>query len=265
MSKKYFTNFPLVDYQGTDARNILLKSQFFKQVLNSSSSFYSYVVRDGERPDTIAYDYYGSSDYAWLVYFSNSITDPYFEWPLTDRQFNEYIINKYGSIEQAQRTIVFYTYNGEANTNDLQYEYNLSYKMDTETYNYKTGYIFSGNGTITGTTTSNVIIGTNTAFSTELSSGFVLYNSSNTEIGTVSGVSNSTQLTLTANCALTVSSSTFTYKILPGDTSFQANLWTPKRAYDYELEKNDSLRPIRLLDSQYLTQVNREISNIFKK
>ena len=189
MSKKYFTNFPLVEYNGSAARNILLKSQFFKQVLSSSSSFYSYVVRDGERPDTIAYDYYGSSDYAWLVYFSNSIVDPYFEWPLTDRQLDEHMVKKYGSIEEAQKTIVYYTYNADVNPNDVQYDYNLTYNMDKATYDYKTTY----------------------------------------------------------------------------DASFQANLWTAKTAYDYEIQKNDALRPIRLLDSDYLTQVNREISNIFKK
>ena len=189
MSQKYFSNFPLINYNDSATRNIILKAQFFKQVIDSVGAFYTYVVRDGERPDSIAYDYYGHSDYSWIVYFSNSIVDPYFEWPMDSFQFQEFIIKKYGSIPAAMEEIVYYVYNDAVDPTDPEYEYNLSYKMDTVTYNYK----------------------------------------------------------------------------VANDQSFQVNRWIEKNAYDYELEKNDDNRNIKLLDSAYLGQINREISNIFKK
>ena len=57
---------------------------------------------------------------------------------------------------------------------------------------------------------------------------------------------------------------TYNYKVA-NDPSFQVNRWIEKNAYNYELEKNDDNRNIKLLDSAYLNQINREISNIFKK
>ena len=57
---------------------------------------------------------------------------------------------------------------------------------------------------------------------------------------------------------------TYNYKVA-NESSFQVNRWIEKNAYDYELEKNDDNRNIKLLDSAYLGQINREISNIFKK
>jgi hypothetical protein len=189
MSQKYFSNFPLINYNDSASRNIILKAQLFKSVIDSAGAFYTYVVRDGERADTIAFDYYGHSDYFWIVYFSNNIVDPYFEWPMDSFQLDEFIVKKYGSIPAAMEETVYYVYNPNVNPNDPEYEYNLSYLMDTLTYNYK----------------------------------------------------------------------------VANDPSFQVNLWSEKSAYDYELEKNDDNRNIKLLDSAYLNQLNREISNIFKK
>ena len=40
--------------------------------------------------------------------FFNQIHDPYFEWPLSTKQFQNFIIQKYGSIAVAQSTIYRY-------------------------------------------------------------------------------------------------------------------------------------------------------------
>jgi len=189
MAQRYFSNFPLINYNGSSARNILLKSQFFKSVIDNVGAYYIYTVQDGERPDTVAANYYGHSDYTWVVLFSNQIVDPYFEWPLTSLQLNEFITKKYGDIPSAQSTIVHYTYDSKVNVNDPEYQYNLSYIMDIDTYNYK----------------------------------------------------------------------------VANDSGFMASYWIAKSAYDYEVERNDSARSIRLISSRYLNQVNREISTIFKK
>jgi len=83
MSRQYFKNFPIVNYNGISLRNIMLKSSFIREIL-LSSSLYDYTVPEGERITTVAYDYYGSVDYAWLIMISNQLIDPYFQWPMTE-------------------------------------------------------------------------------------------------------------------------------------------------------------------------------------
>lgn len=56
----------------------------------------------------LAYDYYGSIDYVWLIFYANNIIDPYTQWYKSQEQFHEYIIKKYGSIENAQQTVHHY-------------------------------------------------------------------------------------------------------------------------------------------------------------
>lgn len=108
MSQKYFSNFPVIYYGDKIVKNIVLKTTILKDIFLDSSQFYTYQVKDGEKPTTVAYNYYGSVDYVWLVLLSNQITDPYFEWCLSNEELDSYIIKKYGSIETAQSTIIGY-------------------------------------------------------------------------------------------------------------------------------------------------------------
>jgi len=135
MSKYFFKNFPYVNYNDKVARNLILKAVFFKKVIDSFSAFYPYTIKDGERADTIAYDYYGSSDYYWIVHLSNEIIDPYYEWPLTETQLTDYLVKKYGSPAQADAIIDHYVYNEQPNITDVEYYYNTYYNMEPETYN----------------------------------------------------------------------------------------------------------------------------------
>lgn len=108
MATQYFKNFPLVFYNNVKLRNIMLKTNIIREIFLNNTNFYTYEVRDGQKPTTVAFDYYGSVDYTWLVLMSNQIIDPYFDWILSNEEFDSYIIKKYGSIPAAQSTIVEY-------------------------------------------------------------------------------------------------------------------------------------------------------------
>lgn len=108
MATQYFKNFPLVFYNNVKLRNIMLKTNIIREIFLKDTNFYTYEVRDGQKPTTVAFDYYGSVDYTWLVLMSNQIIDPYFDWILSNEEFDSYIIKKYGSIPAAQSTIVEY-------------------------------------------------------------------------------------------------------------------------------------------------------------
>ena len=107
---EYFSAFPQVRIAPNSvlARNILSSFKILERARGSASSFYKMEIRPEDTPTSIAYDYYGSVNYVWLVYLSNQIVDPYFEWYLNDQAFDQFIVAKYGSVAQAQAKLLFY-------------------------------------------------------------------------------------------------------------------------------------------------------------
>lgn len=108
MSKEFFKNFPITDYDGISLRNILLKSKIISDILNRNDIFHPFTIEDGERPDTVAYDYYGDSELYWIVLMSNNIVDPYYDWPMTQNEFRSYIVKKYGTVQAAMQEIIYW-------------------------------------------------------------------------------------------------------------------------------------------------------------
>ena len=85
----------------------------------------------------LSYQYYGDTIYTWTIYLVNNILDPYWEWPLSYKDFREYISGKYGSIPTAQSTIHHYEYIARARaektgTSDPVPAYRL--EIDYQTY-----------------------------------------------------------------------------------------------------------------------------------
>ena len=112
----YFRNIPNVQYDinGTEPNqyravtNIMKRVKFRPSVIENISDYYPYRVREGERPDIVSFQKYGTVAYSYLILLLNDIVDPLFDWPLHTRQFENYIIEKYGSISTAQTTNKYY-------------------------------------------------------------------------------------------------------------------------------------------------------------
>lgn len=108
---EYFSYFPITKHdltnvgQTIDATNVLRRFIVRASVQERSDVFYEYNLQSGDRPDVVAEKYYGDPDLAWLVLLFNEITDPMFDYPLFDRDFETYIKQKYGSIPRAQAEI----------------------------------------------------------------------------------------------------------------------------------------------------------------
>ena len=77
--------------------NILKRVKLRSGIRSGLFLFDNYDVADGERPEDIAFKYYGDPEYHWVILMTNNITDRYYEWPLTQPQFQEYITDKYGA------------------------------------------------------------------------------------------------------------------------------------------------------------------------
>ena len=112
----YFRNIPKVKYDiyGTEPKkyrnvtNIMKRISFKPSVIEDISDYYPYRVNDGERPDTISYQRYGTVAYAYLIMLVNDIYDPLFDWPLSSQQFERYLTNKYGSVSAAMGETKYY-------------------------------------------------------------------------------------------------------------------------------------------------------------
>lgn len=104
----FFDKFPIIEYDGYTTRNIMLRIAIARSIVNRVDAFYPFVIKEDMRPDQVADMYYGSPNYAPLVWLSNDIIDPFFQWPLTDAQLNRVIIKRYGDLQTARGTIAYY-------------------------------------------------------------------------------------------------------------------------------------------------------------
>jgi hypothetical protein len=93
---KYFENFPTINDEGYNVKDITRRNSFTSIFADNPSLYLPFTVKEGERPEDIANYYYGSTDYTWLVYMANNIIDPYLQWPMAEADFNNYLIEKYG-------------------------------------------------------------------------------------------------------------------------------------------------------------------------
>lgn len=107
-----YESFPQVTYNTYTSRNIMVNIAMVRDILNKYKVFYPYTIKDTERPDTIAYDYYGDSDYEWLVCLPNNIFDIHSDWPKTYSEFYRYLKTAYGDVNATKTTISHYAYTG---------------------------------------------------------------------------------------------------------------------------------------------------------
>lgn len=146
---RYFSRFPLVDYNGVPAKNILARVDFTDETKRNIYINFDYVLQEGtSRQDILSFNYYNSPQYDWLINLSNNVVDPYHDYFMSGPDFKNYIIGKYGSIEIARSTILFYRNDwsvdesliGEGVYNALQPEIKKYWKPKLNNTNQIAGY-----------------------------------------------------------------------------------------------------------------------------
>jgi len=99
----YFDRFPLMAYDMKGNQqykllpNILRRVKLRTGIRSGSFLFDNYDVKDGERPEDVAYKWFGDPELHWIILMTNNITDRYYQWPLSQPQFQEHITDKYGA------------------------------------------------------------------------------------------------------------------------------------------------------------------------
>ena len=110
----YFRPFPKIEYDIKKNKLPLLLTNVtarykIRDILQQKTAiYYNYTIRDGDRPDLIAFKYYGDETLDWLIMIANNILDPYYDWPLNYQNFKNYMVSLYGSVSAAQATTYEY-------------------------------------------------------------------------------------------------------------------------------------------------------------
>ena len=98
---QYFSYFPKMYYDAVGNKNPKLVTNILKRVKvkdgvkNDVALFDKYQVKFGESPELTSFKLYGSVDYYWTILLMNNIRDRFYEWPLSEQQFEEYVNAKY--------------------------------------------------------------------------------------------------------------------------------------------------------------------------
>jgi hypothetical protein len=110
----YFDTFPLVvasDYKNNAIllTNLMARVEIIPSLLRNPLLFYSYDLKESDRPDILAHKYYDDSNKYWMILYANEIMDPLYDWPLTSQQFDAYLKNKYSAAAGGDTFVLTYT------------------------------------------------------------------------------------------------------------------------------------------------------------
>lgn len=128
-------NYPLIQYGGVNMVDITRRIVIHEEIKDQDTLFRSYIVKDGELPEDIAFNFYGKSEYNMIVLLVNNIIDPFYGWVLSSVEFEEFVRDKYGVDKvrdihhhELNGEIVHSTVVGATPVSNYDYEFKLNEK-----------------------------------------------------------------------------------------------------------------------------------------
>ena len=85
-------------------KNFFKRGALEEDILDNLSFHTKYKIMGDDRPDNVAYKFYGNSNLDWLVLTCNNIVNIQTEWPLLQNDFDRFLLDKYGSYEELNAT-----------------------------------------------------------------------------------------------------------------------------------------------------------------
>ena len=136
----YFKYFPVITYDVRGKKNqfqidvitnILVRIRK-KLDLTNLAYFVEYFVQDGDTPESLAHQVYNDSQLHWVILYTNYMTNPYYDWPLTYFDLQKFVNKKYSNInathhyEDADKYEVDSTASGATAITNFIYEETLN-------------------------------------------------------------------------------------------------------------------------------------------
>ena len=103
----YFRELPNIEYlsplsdrnsasEYIQAKNLFKRVKLRSDFYNSFTNFEKYQITEGERPDQVALELYGSPQLDWVVLISANIVNVRDQWPLSNKDMYDFVENVYG-------------------------------------------------------------------------------------------------------------------------------------------------------------------------
>jgi hypothetical protein len=271
---RYFDKFPNVYYNGVLCKDITrrVRVNASEEAQGDPNIYYPFELKQNLRPDQVSEFYYEDSRLDWLVFLTNNVIDPYYQWYLDDRLLTQLVIDKYGSVEYATRKIKYYQNNWASDDQVLSVSaYNntieqklkkyykpnwgpkqqlVSFSRRQEDTTYNTNRIYS----YTVNSTAGFIVGEPVDFAvvqSTIGQGEVFYsNATHLQIGNLSGnvYSNSTySLVISGTVSNSVCSTNNSTMIINNIDIDEQVYYDPVSYYDYEQIVNNNRKHINLI------------------
>ena len=287
---RYFEKFPNIYYRNSICKDLSRRISIDNNtdIQGNYDIFYPYELKSHLRPDHVSEYYYEDSELDWLVYLTNKVVDPYYEWYLNDQQFQSMLREKYESFENSIRLIKYYQNNWSNDDTSLTvsfYENNLEqklkkyYKPDWGMGRKIISYSRKQDDSIVNTnrivnydiqyqSANTFIVGEPVDFklvTSVIGQGQVCYaNQTNILVQSVTGdiYSNSTYSVIingtqsSSNCTSNNSS------IVTQNISLDEEVyWSPVTCFDYEVNLNEQKKNINLIAAGPHQQIVQQIAN----
>ena len=78
-------------------KNLFKRGKLREDIFQDMTTFDKYQIMGDDRPDNVANDFYEDPSLDWLVLICNNITNVQTEWPLMQRDFERFLLDKYGT------------------------------------------------------------------------------------------------------------------------------------------------------------------------
>lgn len=287
---RYFEKFPVITYSNTQAIDITKRTAVLERVSINPYIFYPYEISNNERADQLASRYYQDSYKNWIVYLSNKIIDPYYEWYLHSREFDEFLVNKYGSLVNSYDKTSFYRNDWINSENITVSAYNaltarlklfwepvygngnniVAYSRKQKNWTVNTNKIVKYAVSNTSFTVDEIV---NINFdANNTGTGQVLKLFSNTiYVQHTTGVTlSNTTVTITGNSYIYGRESTintaFSNTTLMNETIVDEEevYWKPITYWEYENEKNEFNKTVRVIDNRFTPDIVQELKALMK-
>ena len=109
MAKNYFRNIPDFEYVNrtkdgqfisnyTQVKNFFKRAKLREDLFQDLTVFEKYDIKGDDRPDNVASIVYNNPQLDWVVLLSNNIINIQNEWPLSQQSFENYVLDKYGTL-----------------------------------------------------------------------------------------------------------------------------------------------------------------------
>lgn len=96
----YFNNFRKISYSFNKrdfkvVTDIMSRVKVRDGIMDNVSLYNKYEVKSGETPENIAFKHFGDPELHWVILLTNNIQDRYYDWPMSEQEFEVFIKDKY--------------------------------------------------------------------------------------------------------------------------------------------------------------------------